>query len=398
MDPIRNPYAPGAGSPPPELAGRGAIRKDVEVRLQRLRLGRPAKSVMLVGLRGVGKTVLLDQMRKDAEAAGINTVRIETPEDRSLPALLAPALRIALLKLSKKEAAKDYAIRGLRALAGFASKLKVSYADIEVGLDYAPEPGLADNGDLEGDLTALLHQVGEAGKAAGTAVVLFIDELQYVRELEMAAMISALHRCSQEQLPVTVVGAGLPQLRGRMGEAKSYAERLFDFPPIGPLDPPDAKDAIVRPAQNEGADVLDDAVDLIIEKTKGYPYFLQEWGKHTWDVAPQSPINRQDVIRASDEAIAALDESFFRVRFDRLTPSEKKYLRAMADLGAGPHRSGDIAENLERTVQSLGPIRAGLITKGMIWSPTHGDTAFTVPLFDEFMKRIMPGNDWKASI
>ena len=282
-------------------------------------------------------------------------------------------------------------------MAGFASKLKVSYADIEVGLDYDPEPGLADNGDLEGDLTALLHQVGAAGKAAGTAVVLFIDELQYVKELEMAAMISALHRCSQEQLPVTVVGAGLPQLRGRMGEAKSYAERLFDFPSIGPLDPPDAKDAIVRPAQNEGADVLDDAVGLIIEKTKGYPYFLQEWGKHTWDVASQSPINRQDVVRASDEAIAALDESFFRVRFDRLTPREKKYLRAMADLGAGPHRSGDIAENLERTVQSLGPIRAGLITKGMIWSPTHGDTAFTVPLFDEFMKRIMPGNDWKAS-
>lgn len=397
MDPVCNPYAPGAGSPPPELAGRSAIRKDVEVRLQRLRLGRPAKSVMLVGLRGVGKTVLLDQMRKDAEAAGINTVRIETPEDRSLPALLAPALRLALLHLSKKEAAKDYAIRGLRALAGFASKLKVSYADIEVGLDYDPEPGLADNGDLEGDLTALLHQVGVAGKAAGTAVVLFIDELQYVKELEMAAMVSALNRCSQEQLPVTVVGAGLPQLRGRMGEAKSYAERLFDFPPIGPLDPPDAKDAIVRPAQNEGADVLDDAVDLIIEKTKGYPYFLQEWGKHTWDVAPQSPINRQDVIRASDEAIAALDESFFRVRFDRLTPTEKKYLRAMADLGTGPHRSGDIAENLQRTVQSLGPTRAGLITKGMIWSPTHGDTAFTVPLFDEFMKRIMPGNDWKAS-
>lgn len=396
MDPIRNPYAPGAGSPPPELAGRGAIRKDVAVRLQRLRLGRPSKSVMLVGLRGVGKTVLLDQMRKDAEAAGINTVRIEAPESRSLPALLAPSLRLALLHLSKKEAARDYAIRGLRALAGFASKLKVSYADIEVGLDYEPEPGLADNGDLEGDLTALLQQVGVAGKAAGTAVVLFIDELQYVEELQMAALISALHRCSQEQLPVTVVGAGLPQLRGRMGEAKSYAERLFDFPEIGPLDPPDAREAIVRPAQNEGAEILEEAVELIIEKTQGYPYFLQEWGKHTWDIAAESPIKRLDVLNASDEAVAALDESFFRVRFDRLTPSEKKYLRAMADLGPGPHRSGDIADELGRTVQSLGPTRAGLIAKGMIWSPTHGDTAFTVPLFDEFMKRIIPGNEWKT--
>jgi hypothetical protein len=396
MDPVRNPYAPGAGSPPPELAGRSAIRQDANVRLQRLRLGRPAKSMMLVGLRGVGKTVLLDQIRKDAEAAGLQTVRIEAPENRSLPALLAPSLRLALLHLSRIGAAKDYAIRGLRALAGFASKLKVSYADIEVGLDYDPEPGLADNGDLEGDLTALLQQVGVAAKAAGTALVIFIDELQYVEEPQMAALISALHRCAQEQLPVTVVGAGLPQLRGRMGEAKSYAERLFDFPEIGPLSASDAAEAIVRPAQNEGAEIQDEAVQLIIEKTQGYPYFLQEWGKHTWDIAPESPIRRQDVLNASTEAVAALDESFFRVRFDRLTPTEKKYLRAMADLGHGPHRSGDIAEELGRSVSSLGPTRAGLISKGMIWSPTHGDTAFTVPLFDEFMKRIMPGNDWKT--
>jgi hypothetical protein len=396
MDPVLNPYAPGAGSPPPELAGRSAIRQDVNVRLQRLRLGRPAKSMMFVGLRGVGKTVLLDQIRKDAEAAGLQTVRIEAPENRSLPALLAPSLRLALLHLSSKGAAKDYAIRGLRALAGFASKLKVTYADIEVGLDYDPEPGLADNGDLEGDLTALLQQVGMAAKAAGTALVIFIDELQYVEEPQMAALISALHRCAQEQLPVTVVGAGLPQLRGRMGEAKSYAERLFDFPEIGPLSAADAAEAIVRPAQNEGAEIQDEAVQLIIEKTQGYPYFLQEWGKHTWDIAPESPIRWQDVLNASTEAVAALDESFFRVRFDRLTPTEKKYLRAMADLGPGPHRSGDIAEELGRSVSSLGPTRAGLIAKGMIWSPTHGDTAFTVPLFDEFMRRIMPGNDWKT--
>jgi hypothetical protein len=396
MDPVRNPYAPGAGSPPPELAGRGVIRQDVAVRLQRLRLGRQAKSVMLVGLRGVGKTVLLDQMRKDAEAAGIQTVRTEAPEHRSLPALLAPSLRVALIHLSKKESAKEYAIRGLRALAGFASKLKITYADIEVALDYEPEAGLADNGDLEGDLTALLQQVGATAKAAETALAVFIDELQYVDEPQMAALISALHRCSQEQLPVTIVGAGLPQLRGKMGEAKSYAERLFDFPEIGALSAADAAEAIVRPAQNEGAEILPAAVQSIIEKTQGYPYFLQEWGKHTWDIAPSSPIREQDVLNASDEAIAALDESFFLVRFDRLTPTEKKYLRAMADLGPGPHRSGDIAEELGRAVSSLGPTRAGLIAKGMIWSPTHGDTAFTVPLFDEFMKRIMPGSDWKS--
>ncbi len=394
MDPVRNPFAPGAGSPPPELAGRNQILRNVGVRLQRLRAGRPAKSVMLVGLRGVGKTVLLDQMRRDAEEAGMQTVRIEAPEDRSLPALLAPAFRLALLRMSKKEAARDHAIRGLRALAGFVSKLKVSFGDIEVGLDYDPEPGLADNGDLEGDLTELLQQTGIAARAAAGALIIFVDELQYVKEPQLAALISSLHRCSQERLPITVIGAGLPQLRGRMGQAKSYAERLFDFPEIGPLSPADAAEAIVRPVQNEGAEIEDDAVGLIVAKTEGYPYFLQEWGKHAWDIAAGSPIRKRDVVDASDEAVAALDESFFRVRFDRLTPAEKKYLRAMASLGPGPHRSGDIALQLDRRVQSLGPTRAGLISKGMIWSPTHGDTAFTVPLFDEFMKRIMPGDQW----
>ena len=395
MNPIDNPYAPGAGSQPPELAGRSAVREAVALCIERLRRRKYSKSVIMVGLRGVGKTVLLDRMLMDAEASGVHTIRIEAPENRSLPALLAPQLRLALLRLSRIEAAKEHAIRGLRALAGFASKLKVTFNDIEVGLDYDPEPGLADNGDLEGDLTALLEQVGLAAQKAETVLVIFIDELQYVEENQMAALISALHRCAQSQLPVTVVGAGLPQLIGRMGEAKSYAERLFNFPSIGPLSAPDARDAIVKPAQNEGVDIQPQAVDIIINKTHGYPYFLQEWGKHAWDTATQSPITEADVINASEVAIAALDESFFRVRLDRLTISEKRYLRAMAELGAGPHKSGVIADQLGRPVQSFGPTRSNLILKGMIWSPTHGDTAFTVPLFDEFMKRIMPGDDWK---
>ncbi len=396
MNPIDNPYAPGAGSQPPELAGRSAVREAVDLCIKRLRRGRQSKSVIMVGLRGVGKTVLLDRMLKDAEAIGIHTIRIEAPENRSLPALLAPQLRLALLRLSRVEAARDCAIRGLRALAGFASKLKVAFNDIEVGLDYDPEPGLADNGDLEGDLTALLAQVGLSAQKAETVLVIFIDELQYVEERQMAALISALHRCAQLQLPVTVVGAGLPQLVGRMGDAKSYAERLFDFPSIGPLKESDARDAIVKPAKNEGVDIQLQAVDIIVNKTNGYPYFLQEWGKHTWDIAIQSPITETDVINASEIAIAALDESFFRVRFDRLTVAEKKYLRAMSELGAGPHRSGDIAIQLGRPVQAFGPTRNNLILKGMVWSPTHGDTAFTVPLFDEFMKRIMPGDEWKS--
>ncbi len=394
MNPVRNPFAPGAGSPPPELAGRDSVCDKMHLCLERLRIGRPAKSLMLIGLRGVGKTVLLDQMMRDAEASGVITIRIEAPEGRSLPAILAPQLRLALLRLNGIAKAAQFAIRGLRALAGFAGKLKLTYHDIEVGFDYDPEPGLADNGDLEGDLTMLLEQLGLAAKAADTVVAIFIDELQYVKEPQLAALITALHRCAQKQLPLTVIGAGLPQLRGKLGRAKSYAERLFEFPEIGPLNPEDATDAIVKPIKDENVEIDAKAVALIVSETLGYPYFLQEWGKHAWDVASASPIKVDDINKASVQAIATLDESFFRVRFDRLTPMEKQYLRAMAELGPGPHRSGDIADELKRVTTSLGPLRSSLIEKGMIWSPTHGDTAFTVPLFDAFMKRIMPGRDW----
>ena len=349
----------------------------------------------MVGLRGVGKTVLLDRMRDDAESEGLQTLRVEAPEGRSLPAILAPQLRQALLRLSRIEKAKDLSERALRGLAGFAKALKFKYHDIEVGLDFDPEPGLADNGDLEHDLQALLEVVGAAAQSAGTALVLFVDELQYVEEDELAALITALHRTAQRRLPVVLVGAGLPQLRGQMGRAKSYAERLFDFPEIGPLPEAAARIAIAKPLQEQGIDVSEDALQGIVQQTHGYPYFLQEWGKHAWDIATASPITCTDVERASKEAVAALDESLFRVRFDRLTPLEKKYLRAMAELGPGPHRSGDIADQLGRQVTSLGPTRGQLIAKGMVWSPNHGDTAFTVPLFDEFMRRIIPGQDWK---
>mgnify|MGYP001577111009 CR=1 FL=1 len=394
MDPITNPYSPGAGTPPPELAGRASLRESVRIAIERIRLGNPAKSALMVGLRGVGKTVLLDQMRADAEAAHIHTVRIEAPEGRSLPAILAPQLRLALLRLSKVDQAKELATRALRGLAGFAKALKVKYNDIEVGFDFDPEPGLADNGDLEGDLSTLLEATGRAARQAETALVIFIDELQYVKEAELAALITALHRCAQQKLPVCIVGAGLPQLRGRAGNAKSYAERLFDYPEIGPLPELAARLALEKPADDLGVKFNKDAVDAIVVQTHGYPYFLQEWGKHSWSVAKSSPITLDDVRSASVQAIAALDESFFRVRFDRLTPAEKRYLRAMAELGPGPHRSGDISDKLRREVTSLGPTRSSLINKGMIWSPSHGDTAFTVPLFDEFMKRIMPGKEW----
>jgi AAA ATPase domain len=395
MNPIRNPFAPGAGTRPPELTGRDELLIKIDVALDRARAGRPFKSVLMVGLRGVGKTVLLDTMRQIAEAKGIQTCRIEAPENRSLPALLAPQLRQALLRLSRVESAKDLALRGLRGLAGFAKSLKVKYDDIEVGFDHEPEPGLADNGDLEHDLQALFETAGAAAQSANTALALFIDELQYVKEDELAALITALHRASQARLPVMLVGAGLPQLRGQMGRAKSYAERLFDFPEIGALPPEAAIKALQKPAQDEGADFTAEALDRLLIETEGYPYFLQEWGKHAWDVATVSPITLDDVITANATVLTELDESFFRVRFDRSTPLEKKYLRAMAELGAGPHRSGDIAIILKREVTALGPTRNNLIKKGMIYSPNHGDTIFTVPQFDTYMKRIMPGDDWR---
>jgi AAA ATPase domain len=394
MNPITNPYTQGAGSPPPELAGRYDLREKVRICLERLLIGNTARSIIIimVGLRGVGKAVLLEQTRLDAKASGFQTVRVEVPESRSLPALVTPALRLAMLRLSQIESAKAYASRALRAISGLARALKLKYQDIEVGIDFESEKGLADNGDLEGDLTALLVEVGSAAAAAKTVIVLFIDELQYIEQDQFAALISALHRCAQLKLPITMVGAGLPQLLSLAGQAKSYAERLFEYPIVDRLDIQAASNAIKKPAQALGVLFDDEAVEQIVANTQGYPYFLQEWGKHTWDVAQLSPITLKNVQLASELTIAALDESFFRVRLDRTTPSERRYLRAMAELGPGPHRSGDIALQLNRKASSFGPLRSSLISKGIVWSPTHGDTAFTVPLFHEYMRRKVPLN------
>jgi hypothetical protein len=396
VDPICNPFAPGAGAPPPELAGRDEVIERATIALERLKRGRSARSQLLIGLRGVGKTVLLDRLVLTAESRAIVALRIEAPEGRSLPAVLAPHLRLALLATSRSAKAQDLSVRALRALAGFARGLKVKYGDIEVGFDYEPEAGLADNGDLDHDLMVLMEAVGEAAHAAGTAFVLFIDELQYVPEEQLASLIMALHRCSQRSLPVAMFGAGLPQLPGQLGRAKSYAERLFEFATVGPLPAEAAAAAIRKPIESESTRIDDDAIAHIVEVTEGYPYFLQEWGQQAWNAAVESPIRLVDVERASPLAVATLDESFFRVRFDRLTPSERRYLRAMAELGPGPHRSGDVADVLGRAVTSLAPLRANLLSKGMIWSPGHGDTAFTVPLFDQFMRRELPGDEWRG--
>jgi len=392
MDPRKNPYAPGAGTPPPELAGRDDLIERAAVALDRIRAGRPARSFILHGLRGVGKTVLLNRIRRDAEARGIASVRAEASEDRSLPALLAPPLRATLLRLNRGEALKDGLLRGMKTLASFARALKVKYQDIELAIDTAPEAGLADSGDLDIDLADLFVTIGKAAEERSTAITLFIDELQYVPEDQLASLIHALHNASQEQLPITMVAAGLPQLIGRTGNAKSYAERLFEFASVDRLHDAYAHIALTVPAAREGVEFQPEAISEILKRTSGYPYFLQQWGKHSWDAADVSPIGIADARRATDDALAELDASFFRVRFDRLTPAQKRYMRAMAELGPGPHRSGDIAQILDRKVTSVAPTRNSLVAKGMIYSPAHGDTAFTVPLFDGFMKRIMP--DW----
>ena len=390
MDPRTNPYAPGAGTTPPELAGRDEIIERASIALDRCRNGLASRGLFLVGLRGVGKTVLLTRISRDAEAKGFSVVLIETPEKRSLPALLIPHLRAALLKLDRIAATGNLAKRALRALGGFVRAMKLKYRDIEFGLDLGTEQGVADSGDLEHDLVDLFTEIGRAAKERKSAVVLFIDEIQYIEEDQFAALIMALHKCAQNQLPMTLIGAGLPQLVGQAGRAKSYAERLFEYPEIGPLNKPAAREALEAPALKLGVKYESGALDDILGQTRAYPYFLQEWGKHSWQCAKQSPITRSDVKAATFLAISELDASFFRVRFDRLTPGEKRYLRAMAELGEGPHRSGDIAHLLNKEVQSVAPIRAALIGKGMIYSPSHGDNNFTVPLFDGYLKRVMP--------
>jgi ABC-type transporter Mla MlaB component len=359
------------------------------IALSRMRDGLSSRSLILYGLRGVGKTVLLNRIRQDGEADGIVCVAIEAPEGRSLPAILLPSLRSSLIRMSRTQAASASVGKAMRALASFAKVFKLKYDDVEFSIDLDPAVGIADSGDLENDLAELIQVLGETAKSKQTVIALFIDELQYVDETQLAALITALHHASQSQIAVTMFAAGLPQLLGQMGKAKSYAERLFEFSPIKALEGEDARRALVVPAEKQGVEFEEAAVDEIIRSTNGYPYFLQEWGQHCWRVAEQSPITLEDAQTATESAIAQLDASFFRVRFDRLTPSEKRYMRAMAELGEGPHRSGDVADVLNRKITSVAPTRSSLIRKGMAFSPSHGDVAFTVPLFDGFMKRIM---------
>ena len=390
MDRRTDPYAPGAGTPPPDLVGRDELIEDAEIALDRLRNGLAAKSLLMVGLRGVGKTVLLNRLLLDADSRGFECVLIEAPEDRSLPAALAGPLNSALIRMSRTAAAAELARHARRALAGFVGAMKLAFDDVTFSLDLEKEEGVADSGDLDTDLTILLQVAGEAARARGTALVLFVDEMQYVEERQLGALIAALHRTAQLRLPVVLIGSGLPQLLGHAGSAKSYAERMFSFPVVGPLSREAAARALEAPANRLGVSYSAEALVEILGLTDGYPYFLQEWGSACWRVAPGPTITLPDVRAATPVAVRELDSTFFRVRLERTTPFERRYLRAMADLGPGPHRSGAIANALGRPVQGVAPTRAKLVGKGMIYSPAHGDTAFTVPLFDQYLKRVMP--------
>lgn len=388
MDPRTNPFTPGAGTPPPELAGRDEILSNAEIALHRVKNGRPARGQLMLGLRGVGKTVLLNRIAVQAEELGCSTIVLEAPEGKRLAENLVPPLRSLLSRLSRSERARAKATRALSLLRSFAATFRIYVADVEFGV--APATGEADSGILENDLLEVFLALGQAARAEDEPVALLIDEVQYLRIDDLSALISSMHKIAQQNLPIILFGAGLPQLAALAGEAKSYAERLFEYPEVGALSREAAREAIRVPIEREGAAIADEALERIVETTRGYPYFLQEWGSHSWDCAPESPIGVQDVRRATVSALSCLDKSFFRVRFDRLTPREKDYMLAMAELGPGPHRSGEIAQKLRLDVRSAGPLRDKLIKKGMIFSPQHGDTAFTVPMFDEFMLRAMP--------
>lgn len=387
MNIVLNPFSPGAGTPPPALVGRQELLEKARVAVERVRALRSEKSLLLVGLRGVGKTVLLRTIADTAEELRCQVIFIETPEDQSLPELLAPPLREALLRLDAMAGLNEKVKRALRVFRSFLGTIKVGNEHISLEID--PEFGTGDSGNLQADLSALFLAVAEAAKARGTALVLILDELQYLREQEFRALITALHAVGQKQLPLVLFGAGLPQLVGLAGKAKSYAERLFLFPAVGPLGLGEATDALQRPVKTQDVEFTEGALRLIFELTRGYPYFLQEWGYELWNFAQSSPITEENVTAATPGIIRKLDENFFRVRFDRLTPSEKKYLRAMAELGDGPHRSGDLAAVLKAPVQSVAPVRSSLIRKGMTYSPAHRDIDFTVPLFAGFMRRVM---------
>ncbi|MEQ1817903.1 MAG: ATP-binding protein [Terricaulis sp.] len=392
MKATHNPYNPGAGVPPPELAGRDNLVEIARVAVARAKGGRPAKSAIMLGLRGVGKTVLLNAFEAIAEEEGCQTALLEIDPGTPLAQQLAPQLQHILHRLDRVKKAGNEVQKAFAALRSFASMFKATVGDVDFGFSVTPATG-----DLSIDLTDLFVAIAEAAKKRDSAVILLIDEIQYLQKDDLSALIMAMHKIAQRQLPLLLFGGGLPQLAKLAGDAKSYAERLFDYPPIGPLDEAGARLALSAPAEREGVKYAKDALDYVIEQTGRYPFFLQVWGSHCWDAAEKSPITLADAKRASETAIAALDEGIFKVRLARLTERQKAYARAMADFGSEPVNSSDVANAMKLSLSQAAPIRDELIKKGMAYSPERGLIGFTVPKFDEYMRRAMPATKRKAA-
>jgi len=390
MDRVRNPFTPGAGSRPPLLVGRDNELNAMTVAVGRLAIGRFERSMMLKGLRGVGKTVLLNEFGRIAERNGWMHAHVEATEDIRVATAVASLSRRVLLELSLKERSKDRARRALGALRSFVKVHVPAGEGATLVIDFEPRPGRADSGELDGDLSGLFAELGETAQDAGTGVLLTVDEIQYLTRRELSALIVGLHRVSQLGLPVLLAGAGLPSLPGLAGEARSYAERLFSYVDIASLSPPDAKTALVQPAQSEGAEWTPEAIDRVLADTQGYPYFLQEFGKQAWNASDGPTIALADVEAAVVLALDDLDRGFFRARIDRTTDAERDYLKAMAALGGpGPYRSGAVSRQMGKTTTQTGPVRDSLIKRGLCYAPRHGDLAFTVPMFDGFVRRVL---------
>lgn len=387
MDPRTNPYAPGAGTQPPALVGRDDQIESFDILLERLENGRVERSMIITGLRGVGKTVLLDVFREKAERRGWATVEWEIERRAAFAPKVAAQARKALLQIAPKARWKDRALCAAATLKSFTLTFSPDGA-LTAGLDVDALAGSADSGSLSEDLADLFVALGEAARDHGIGVILLLDEIQFLQPKELEGLIVALHKCARRALPITLVGAGLPQMPRLAGEAKSYSERLFRFIRIDALDAAThARDALVLPARDLGVDFARGAIDSIVDYTQGYPYFLQEYGRIIWDEASASPVSAAEAAAALPIVEEQLDESFFRVRAERTTELELRYLCAMAELGPEPQRATRVARRIDRTVEQAGPIRSRLIDKGLLYTPGHGLAAFTVPQFDRYMLR-----------
>lgn len=386
MDPRLNPYTPNAGARPPVLVGRDDQLAVFDVLLTRLERGYTEQSMIITGLRGVGKTVLLQEFLSAAEDRGWSAVDAEITKQAPFGRRMAELGRKALLRIAPKARWSDRTAKAAAVLKSFSLTVNPD-GSIGAGLGDVPAEGRADSGDLIEDLSDLFVALGDAARSHGTGVVFLFDEIHFLTLYELEALITALHRTVQRSLPVTLLGAGLPQIPRLAGEAKSYAERLFKFPAIGNLPSAEARRALVAPAEELGVPFAPEAAEDVVSYTEGYPYFIQEYGKILWDEAAHAPIDRLIVEEVRPLVEAKLDGSFFRVRAERTTELELQYLRAMAHLGPEPQRAADVARVMNRTSEQLGPVRARLIDKGLLYTPGFGLAAFTVPQFDRYMRR-----------